>query len=144
MTDDQDSSKTWEDPDRGAVVGHGIVLTGSALVPLGLVVTICGTLVGTAWWVNDEIHSAREAIYGELASVRQEILSVRDEVADLSLDLRLARTSRFTQIDAKFWAQQFATLNPLIKVPEPVHIQLPGEGDGETVSERRRQDRKVP
>lgn len=105
-----------EERDLGAVSGHGVVLTGNALVPLGIVVSIILSAVGAAWYISGELHM-----------IQNEIMAIRIEQREIKNSLRNARASIFSPIDARIWAGQFATMNPTLKVPEPIHYPLPGE-----------------
>lgn len=48
-------------------------------------------------------------------------------LADLSREMHSRTALRWTQVDQRLWATLLAQKNPAIIVPEPHHVELPGD-----------------
>ena len=55
------------------------------------------------------------------------VQQMRADQQNIVRELKLKTDNRYTLIDAKLWANTLAIRNPKIIVPEPIHVELPGE-----------------
>jgi len=85
------------------------IVSRETLVPLGLVLSVIGALLGGAWAVND----AKHAIDTRLVVIDTRLAAIQTEL--------LRRTDdRWREGDMKHWAELLKAHNPELVIPDPV------------------------
>lgn len=90
------------------------VFDRSTLVPLGLLLTVCGSAIGATVWLNSR-----------LLQLSYSIEKVEIRLADLSLQVQAMGSTAWTLADMRAWVALASAKNSAITLPEPQPVHVP-------------------